>query len=191
MRTKRAMLWIGGVIAALIGLPFGYYHLILDWQGRPYCHKQVYTAFRLWMDDAKTNAFPNIEGSSWNSLVEIREEMNGMDWAKHYRYVPGLREDDPGDLVLMYLDCPTRWAWHGGPPTIFKEKAWILVPVDFGLDLDRRRGPGECSERVSFDEFRSRLERTLAFVRTNDRPNWRTVVADHTKFLDSIKRVDR
>lgn len=25
---------------------------------------------------------------------------------------------------------PTRWAWHGPPPSMFAEKAWIIVPVD-------------------------------------------------------------
>ena len=52
-------------------------------------------------------------------------------------------------------------------------------------------GPGELSERVSLDEFRSRLRRTLDFVRTNERPHWQTVVAEHGKFLDSIEHVDR
>jgi hypothetical protein len=25
----------------------------------------------------------------------------------NYKYVPGLKEDDPSDLILMYLDRPT------------------------------------------------------------------------------------
>ena len=117
-----------------------------------------------------------------------------MVWAKDYNYVPGLRENDPADLVLMYFNRPTRWNWHGHPPTIFKEKAWIIIPVDFDMGVNFRPHTGqggECSERVSLDEFRSRLRRTLDFVRTNERPNWQTVVAEHSKFLESIEHVAR
>ena len=194
MRAKHLVLWIGGAFAGLVGLAFGYYCLILDWQARPFCHKQIMMSFLVWMHDqgAGTNTFPNVSGKGADSLAEIREEMAGnMRWANGYKYVPGLREDDPGDLVLMYLDRPTRWTWHGPPPTIFEKKAWIVVPVDFAMGDRARSGPGESSERVSLDEFRNRLRRTLDFVRTNERPNWQTVVAEHTKFLDSIEHVER
>jgi hypothetical protein len=43
------------------------------------------------------------------------------------------------------------------------------------------------SERVSLDEFRSTLKRTLDFIRTNERPNWQAVVAEHSKFLNSLQ----
>lgn len=182
---------MGGIVAVLVGLAFGYYYLILDWQGRPFCHKQVYMSFRIWMDDRNTNAFPNVAGAGKNSLGEIREEMVIMDWADKYKYVPGLREGDPGDLVLMYLDRPTRWTWHGPPPTVFEKKAWIIVPVDFKAGERQQAGPGEMSERVSLDEFRNRLRRTLDFIRTNERPHWQAVVSEHTKFLDSIDSATR
>ena len=140
MRLKTTGLWIAGVLAIMVGLCLGYYNFILDWQGRPFCHKQIMFAFSSWMGtdgvdiSSKTNAFPNVNGASQESLASIRDEMNGyMDWAKDYRYIPGLRGDDPGDLVLMYVDRPTRWTWHGMPPTVFKEKAWIVVPVDFAM----------------------------------------------------------
>jgi hypothetical protein len=54
-----------------------------------------------------------------------------------------------------------------------------------------KSGPGELSERVSLDEFRSRLKRTIDFIRTNERPNWQTIVAEQTKFLDSIDHVSQ
>lgn len=38
-RTKRAILWIAGAIAVLVGSAMGYHHFILDWEGRPICHK--------------------------------------------------------------------------------------------------------------------------------------------------------
>ena len=195
MNAKRSMVWIGGLLVALVGLVFGYYHFILDWEGQPFCHKQVLFGFRSWMGDngmdnnSHTNVFPNAKGIGPVSLAAISSGMGGyLTWAGGYRYVPGLREDDPGDLVLMYFDRPTRWTWHGSPPTIIKDKAWIIVPLDFAMSGRPRSGTGELSERLSLAEFRSRLKRTLDFVRTNERPNWQTIVAEHTKFLDSLGR---
>jgi hypothetical protein len=181
----------------LVGLAFGYYFLVApDLEGRPFCHKVVNLGLRMWRDDHNTNVFPNVHGIGRDSLAEIKEEMAGnMEWARDYRYVAGLRADDPGDLVLMYFDRPTRWTLHvERPPTRFKEKAWIVVPVDFKWDprgSSRPRGPGEESERVSTEEFKRRLTETLDFVRTNARPDWQAVVAEHTKFLESIEHVRR
>jgi len=201
MRAKRLVRWIGGSFAVFVGLAFGYYFLILDWQGRPFCHKQLMFGFLGVMHPSGgdlTNAkepFPNVKGLSQDSLAAIRESMGShMAWTNDYDYVPGLREDDPPDLVLMYFNRPTRWNWHGPPPTICEKKAWIIVPVDFGSGSGFRPNTGqlgECSERVSLVEFRSRLRQTLDFVRTNERPNWQTIVAEHTKFLDSLEHVDR
>ncbi len=182
---------------SLIGLAFGYYRLILDWEGRPFCHKQIGLGFLQFTHESGGHIvsypkpFPNVKGLSQDSLASIREVMGYMDWVRDYNYVPGLREDDPGDLVLMYVNRPTRWTWHGQPPTIFKEKQWIIVPVDFTWGMRPRSGPGELSERVSFSEFRGRLRRTLDFVRINERPNWQAVVSEHKKFLDSIEHGDR
>lgn len=194
-RFKGALLvWFSG-LGVLIIAGLVYYFLILDWQGRPFCHKQISLAFlqaifdqKLPAGEAVTNAFPNVNGRSWESLTVIRDNMDGdinMRWARGYRYVPGLRADDPGDLVLMYLDQPTRWTWHGTPPTIFEKKAWIVVPVDFVMADRPRSGPGESSERIAGEEFRRRLQRTLDFLRTNERPHWEAVVAEHEAFLKS------
>lgn len=198
MRRKRITLWIVGFLAVLVGLALGFYYVILDWEGRPFCHKQVKFAFMSSMGDLgvdtdrRTIYYPNVNGVGRDSLATISEAMNGyMEWAEDYRYVPGLREGDPGDLVLMYIDRPTRWVWHGVPPTVFKEKAWIVVPLDFTWGDRPPAGPGEWSERVSLEEFRSRLRRTLDFLRTNERPDWQTVVAEHTMFLDSIEDGNR
>jgi hypothetical protein len=194
MRVKRLALWIGGVIAVLIGLAFGYYFFIQDWQGRPFCHKQIMFGFLRVMHPSAgdlTNArdpFPNVKGLSQDSLAAIRKEMgSSLAWTNDYNYVPGLREGDPPALVLMYFNRPTRWNWHGRPPTVLEKKAWIIVPVDFSPHTGKA---GECSDRVSLDEFRVRLRQTLDFVRTNERPNWQTIIAEHTKFLDSLEHVD-
>lgn len=187
MRTKRALAWIGGGLLAVVALVLAYAFLVLDWEGRPICHKQIYVALRAWLDERQTGAFPNVAGDGRKSLAAILPPHFEKS-AAHYRYVPGLREGDPGDLVLMYIDRPTRWVWHGPPPTIFEEKAWIVVPVDFASGLRRPSGAGELSERVTEEEFHARLRRTIDFVRDQRRPYWETVVAEHETVLSSRLR---
>lgn len=201
MRRKRLIGWGAGVLLAMIGLALGYYFFILDWQGRPFCHKQIMFAFlNLTHPDGGdlTHAqepFPNVRGLSQDSLATIREGMGGfMTWTNDYNYVPGLQEDDPPELVLLYFNRPTRWNVHISPPAIFEKKEWIIVPVDFGdgVRTGAHQGePGECGEWVSEAGFRRRLEGTLDFIRTNERPNWTTIVAEHTKFLNSLKSNNR
>ena len=198
MNLKRVIVWSAGFLAMLIVLVVGYCGLILDWSGRPICHKQILSAFQIeiYGDLANgTKPYPNVKGKSRDSLASVSASFGGyMGWTNNYNYIPGLREDDPPDLVLMYFNHPTRWNWHGAPPAIFKKKAWIVIPVDFDLGAGFRPHTnelGECSERMSTDEFCKRLRGTLDFVRTNQRPNWQTVVAEHGKFLDSLENVKR
>jgi hypothetical protein len=188
------MALVGGALVLLLVLAIGFYFLILDWDVRPFCHKQINLGMRMWVQeyevvgDSITNAFPNVGGKSLDSLTAINEYMGRQtNWIRGYKYIPGLRESDPGDLILMYLDRPTRWTWHGRPPSIFQDKAWIVVPVDFTMSWPQRKTSGELSERISLTEFKTRLERTLDFVRTNERPNWQSVVDEHTRFLKSIE----
>lgn len=162
----------------------------LDRHARPFCHSQIMNGLRLWMADRSTNAFPNVQGHSHESMLAIRTEMGGyVDWVDRYSYVAGLTEEDPGDLVLLYLAEPTRWTWHGDPPSRFRDKAWVLVPVDFksGLRVASSLGPGEESERVSAQEFARRLRKTLEFLRDHRRPNWETVVAEHEALLEQLE----
>jgi hypothetical protein len=202
MRHKRIILSMVVAAAILIGLAFGHHYLLLDRSGRPTCHKGIMLGFLTVMHPGggdilkDPKPFPNVRGLSQESLATIRDSMAGhMEWAKDYNCVPGLWENDPADLVLLYFNRPTRWTWHGArPPTTCAAKAWMIIPVDFGAWLGSRphtRNGGECSERVSLAEFRNRLSRTLDFVRTNQRPNWQTVVAEHEKFLSSIEHDNR
>lgn len=197
-RIKRAIATFAVVPGILVCLGLGFYYFILDWEGRPFCHKQIHLGMLMWMSDSGTNdasmasTFPNIKGGSYESLLTMSNEFVRIEkWIKDYNYIPGLRQNDPGDLVLMYFNRPTRWTWHGPPPSIFTDKAWIIVPVDFNMGWEKRKGLGELSERVSLDEFKSRLKRTLDFVRTNERPNWQAVVAEHTKVLDALENAKR
>lgn len=181
-----------------MGLSLVWHQFFLDWDGKPFCHKQIFGAFMNWSEgngsdiNSRAKPFPNVHGQGKESLAAIRDAFDGeMDWANDYKYVPGLKQDDPGDLVLMYFDRPTRWITHVVPSSLLTETAWIIVPVDFTMSGRPLSGQGEMSERVSLDEFRARLKRTLDFVRKNKRPNWQTVVAEHTAFLDELERADR
>jgi len=184
MKRTRFLLWIVGILILPVGVFSFWKFFLYDQSGKLFCHKAISLGFRMWCDD-HTNAFPNVRGSSHDSLVALRDKFATTEVENNYRYVPGLRPEDPGDLVLMYYSRPTRWTLHILTPTIFEKKAWIVIPVDFTLGPRRQRGPGEESERLSRAEFRKALRNTLDFVRTNERPNWEAVVQEHTGFLES------
>ena len=197
-KRKFIALWVGGIVAALVAAGFIYFRFVLDREGRPFCHKAIMIGFMSVMHEAggdfanDSEPFPNVKGLSKQSLATILESTGDYrTWFTNYNYVPGLREDDPGELVLLYFNRPTRWTWHAPPPTRFEEKKWIIVPVDFAGATRPRCGPGENSERVSQDEVVRRLRRTLDYIRTNERPNWQTVVEEHTRFLDSIEHANQ
>lgn len=185
--------WGFVLLFTLLLIHAGYIRFILDWSGQPVCHKVLMTSIEIWTEDHETNAFPNINGEGHDSLAELREAYPNADLANRYSYVAGLHKDDPGDLVLMYVKQPTRWIWHGRPNSIFNKKAWIVVPVDFAIGKSSERvtqvtSAGECSETLSNVDFGARLQRTLDYLRTNSRPNWQTVLAEHTKALESLNR---
>ena len=194
MRLPRAARWSIVAAVVLVGLALGFYNFILDWQDKPYCHKQITMSLDMWMQQRgmdfqnRTGPFPNVGGTGKDSLAVIHTEMNDhMEWAKDYSYVAGLHADDPGDLVLMYFNRPTRWRAHIAPSTIFAQRKWILIPVDFLFWGSRTvNDRGECSESVSTAEFKERLRKTLDYIRAKQRPNWQTIVAEHTKFLESL-----
>lgn len=86
MHRKRTVSWIGRLAVAVAALVAGYGFFVLDWSGRPFCHKQYYVGFGSWMNDDNSNVFPNIGGRSSDSLMAIREEMGGgAGWAEHYQ----------------------------------------------------------------------------------------------------------
>ncbi|HAV64097.1 MAG TPA: hypothetical protein DCY13_17240 [Verrucomicrobiales bacterium] len=182
---KRTIGWIGIVLGVLIALPTAFWFLILDHRDEPWCHKAFYLALR---SNESPAVYPNVSGSERSSIQVLTNDVgtHSKDWTQDYRYVPGLQDTDPGDLVLMYFNRPTRWIWHGSHPTRFKEKKWIIIPVDFADGGRGRQGPGEQSEWVSEEIFRQRLHKTLEFIRTNQRPHWETIVAEHTAFLESV-----
>ncbi len=168
-----------------------YAFVLTDSTGQPYCHKVVDTALHNWQDANQSKVFPNVNGDSSQSLAALTQYLGGEDLSDRYMYVPGLSRDDPGELVLMYLPQPTRWTWHGQKPSVFEVKAWLIVPVDMKTyGPDRDAGPGEFSERVSLTEFQQRLQATLEFLEEQKRPDWQTIVRQHSGFLEQLPEPD-
>jgi len=46
---------------------------------------------------------------------------------------------------------------------------------------------GEDSERVSLDDLKLRLRKTLKYLQDNDRPHWQNVAAENEAFLRSME----
>ena len=99
------------------------YGVFVDQSAAPVCHKQVDGLLHNWQDNHKTREFPNVRGDSAATLAELDARGDLRELKSNYNYVPGLMRGDPGDLVLMYVNQPTRWTWHGEPPTVFTDKA--------------------------------------------------------------------
>jgi hypothetical protein len=194
MRISQLSATVFLVLVVIIGAPMLYFLVILDHENEPFCQALVLVGMVSWLDEKKTDALPNVGGRSADSLAALRNELGDQPWAETYRYVPGLQKGDPGDLVLMYMARPTRYIMHGEPQTIFADRRWMIVPLDFagrggGIGQNISRDVpygGEASERVTIEEFRARLKKTLEFLRANERPNWQTVVEENEKFLESI-----
>jgi hypothetical protein len=185
-------LFITLAVLALLGT--GFFYLILDWTGKPPCHLAAGMQFRSWLQEQGTQTFPNVNGLSADSLTLMQTELGSLESlqiANHYRYVPGLHGDDPGDLVLLYFDQPTRYTHHVSLPTVFEEKGWVIMQLDFNAGSSRRLptlGTGEWCVRVTTAEFKRRLKETLEFLRANNRPHWQAVVAEHTAFLEGLEK---
>ena len=181
----KALKWGVGIGGLLVGAFIGYRYLLLDRDPltQPICHKQVDSSLHAWCDNNNTKSYPNVRGDSAESLAVLNNYMPHFQLSKKYMYVPGLRSDDPGDLVLMYLRRPTRWQWHAEPRTIFREKEWIVVARDFSLYGRDETRDGELNERMTLAELKSRLRRTLDYLRKHNRPHWRAVAMEHRRFL--------
>ena len=157
---------------------------------RPLCHRGVDAAFAQWMlENSRTNGpsqdnyfYPNAGGKGSNSLAMI-EPFIGHD-IQRYAYVPGLRCNDPKDLVLMYMKNRTHYSWHGDTGhTVFSPRRWMVVSPDISLG-----GPcPEGGELLDTPEFKKRIERTVAFLKKHQRPYWQVVTREQEDFLRTIE----
>jgi hypothetical protein len=203
LRVVLALAAIPTILLALfVCFVFGF-RMLHDFDNVPLCDKQMWALVAAWSNVKQVDDLPNVKGRSAESLAALYKAVDGEEEGESetrnekYQYIPGLRRGDPGDLVLMYMKRPTRWTHHAaGPPQIFTEAKWQLVPFDFLGVLGKadvepvpREIPsrGECCERVRLAEFQTRLRKTLKFLRDNDRPHWQTVVAENEAFLKSLE----
>lgn len=190
-RAAKISLWSVSAVILFAILAFAYPRVMLDYNAKPTCHKNLTMCFELRSSSDETKVFPNVDGSSPKTILSLSNELVGMfpEVATNYKYVPGLRSDDPGELIVFYLNQPTRWQVHIKPESILKRKSWLVVPIDYFHMANRSTvARGEFSENLTTEQFTNRLIATLNFVRTNGRPNWQAIVKEHSAFLESLKR---
>jgi len=100
---------------------------------------------------------------------------------QQYRYVPGLRSDDPKDVVLMYMQ--TRYTWESdGTHTIFSPPRWLVLSPEIMSGTCPEGG-----ELLDTPEFKRRLQMTIAFLKEHQRPSWQVVAEEQSNFLKSVK----
>lgn len=151
---------------------------------RPVCNKALDGCFEQWMMENHTNTYPNAGGIGSNSLVMLGTDFPAF--VQDYGYIPGLRSDDSKGLVLMYLKIKTHYHWHGDAEhTIFSPLLWMVISPDIA-DSEEPDYP-EGGQLVDTAEFKRRIEKTVAFLKANQRPNWQVVAKEQEDFLKSIK----
>ena len=159
------------------------------------CQKVLDGGLQQWKQESGTNVWPNVDGDSAKSFAQI-EQFTGRpgdkDYSEAYGYIPGLKDDDPPDLIFMYLKRKTRRTWNGDhSPTIFARKKWMVFAPDFWTSTMPFGTYPEGGELVETSEFRRRFQKTLEFLRENKRPHWQAIVAEQTRFLDSLERGEK
>ncbi len=164
-------------------LLLGFGALILLFPSRPnfVCHRLMDGAVSHWMLETTNGVwFPNVGGSSSNSLALVAPYMScSMHDLRDYRYVPGLRSDDPGNLILFYLKEPSRRTWHGEFRWSRKPKRWIVLPIGMG-------GNHELAEALTTTEFKTRLNESIEYLKKHERLGWKNAEGEHMALLNSL-----
>lgn len=156
------------------------------------CHRGLDGALQQWMlETTNTPQYPNVDGSSSRSLAVLIPYLgfpDDMNVLRDYMYVPGLRSDDPDNLILFYLREPSRRTWHGDTHWFGGHKRWIVLNPQMSLpNTDSPQAGGELDEAISLAEFKNRLRATLDYLKRNNRPSWQTAEQEHMRFINSIQ----
>ncbi len=154
------------------------------------CHKAIVGAFQQWMlETTNESRYPNVGGSSSQSLALLVPYLHeGTNALRDYRYVPGLKEDDPEDLIMLYMREPSRRTWHGDTHWFRIGRRWVILTPHMSTPFDvDARGWSECGEAISTTQFKTRLKGTLDFLKSNSRPEWQAIADEHTKFLRALR----
>ena len=164
---------------------------------RPFCHNILNGALSQWVLEHRakgdvSGAYPNAAGASEKSMVEVAIYFPGAakgeaeKMLQEYAYLPGLRESDPGNLILMYMKQQTRYIWHGDTHASRNKLMWIVFAPGLALPFDDEWCP-EAARKLNMREFKARLQATLDYLKSNNRPYWTNAVREHAAFLNSIK----
>ena len=188
MKISAAVTLVGSLLVAAFLFRFPSDPLV-------YCQKALDSAFEQWKIASDTftgdlRYLPNVDGRGKESLALVSEYM-GRGYAdgvlRDYGYVPGLREGDPNDLVMLYLKKRTRRNWNGDHSgTIFRKPKWMVIGPEFWDDTGRNAGCYEGGRLEETPVFAARLLKTLQFLKENNRPFWENAGKEHTAFLVSI-----
>jgi len=155
------------------------------------CQKILDGGLQQWKLEAGTNVWPNVSGDSTKSFARIERFLGPAGdhaYSEAYGYVPGLRDDDPSDLIFMYLKRMTRRTWNGDhSASIFAHRKWMVLGPNFLNFTGSASDLPEGGELIETTEFRRRLHKTLTFLRENNRPHWETVIPEHSRFLYALE----
>lgn len=154
------------------------------------CHRALDGSFQQWMLETTNGPwFPNVEGKSADSLALLIPYFHeGPRAFQDYRYIPGLRSDDPESLILVYVRVPSRRTWHGDTHWFRKEKRWVILnPRASSPDSGDPRAWSECGEAIPSEQFKTRLTATLEYLKRNGRSGWQAATDEHMQFLRAIK----
>ena len=188
MKSKRAITWVLVAVGISCVLVVGFM-LRFPPGPCPWCHKMFDAALEQWkMAHGNTHTHPNINGEELPSIAEFAAYVKDPHLvSRDYGYIPGLRDGDPDDLILMYMRKKTRHTWHGDhSASILTKPKWMVLGPQV-INLDEIDQCPEGGRLLSTDEFTDLIRKTLDFLKENDRPNWETVTKEHTVFLKSIK----
>ena len=192
-RHRKLWIWLAAAVALVVAAIAGeriYYRQRYVPGPRPACHAFLMRDFGIFCDTARTSIYPNVDGDADASLAHLRailpdESIYDQDHFQDYRYVPGLTKDDPDDLVLFYKTTKTRFPAHHHSPSL-----WLLpfIKARWAVIGPRFQGPLHGgSYWLDTPEFVRRLQKTLDFLKANERPHWEEIVREHGEFLNSIR----
>jgi len=114
------------------------------------------------------NWLPNVRGSSRESLallVPYLSDPENTDPLRDYRYVPGLKSDDPATLIMAYVRVPSRRTWHGDTHWFRRDKRWVVLNPRMSQPDTDPRGWSECGEAIPNAQFKARLQATLDYLK--------------------------
>ena len=188
-RSRKIILGISGVF--VLGLAGLITIVVLGPPGPDFvCHRLLDGALQQWMLETSNGVtYPNVDGSSSRSLAVLVPYVDPRDTNVlcDYRYVPGLRSDDPDNLLLFYMRESSSRTWHGDTHWFRSDKRWVVLNPHMSTpDNVDARGWSECGEGITTGQFKARLKATLDYLKSQGRPGWQAATAEHTQFLNTI-----